>query len=95
VGPKRGAGARTWPENARSWAPPQREIVGERLETADRWGRRDRERERVRVRELVPTGLAHGTEREGEKRARVGTDRRDPPVRRRGHAGVGARAACA
>jgi hypothetical protein len=38
-------GARTWPENARSWARPRREIAGERLETADRWGRRDRERE--------------------------------------------------
>jgi hypothetical protein len=45
MGVKRGAGARTWPENARSWAHPRREIVGERLEMADRWGRRDRERE--------------------------------------------------
>jgi hypothetical protein len=45
AGLKRGAG--TWPENARTWARPLRGIVGERLGTADRWGRRDRERERV------------------------------------------------
>jgi hypothetical protein len=44
----------------------------------------------VRARELAPIGLAHGTEREreGEKRARVNADRRDPPVRRRGRAGA-------
>jgi hypothetical protein len=42
---KRGAGAQTWPENTRSWVRPRWEIMGERLETADRWGRRDRERE--------------------------------------------------
>jgi hypothetical protein len=41
---KRGAGARTWPENARTWARPRRGIVGERLGMADRWGRWDRER---------------------------------------------------
>jgi hypothetical protein len=41
------------------------------------------------------TGLAHGIEREGGKHARVGTDRRDPPVRRRGRAGAGVRAAWA
>jgi hypothetical protein len=44
AGVKRGAGARTWPENARSWARPRWEIVGEWLEMADRWGRWDRER---------------------------------------------------
>ena len=34
-----------------------------------------------------------GSEREGERgRAGVGTDRRGPPVRHRGHAGVRARA---
>jgi hypothetical protein len=51
----------------------------------------------VRVGELAPTGLAHTTEREreGEMRDRVGTDRRDPPVRPRGRAGVGARAGLA
>jgi hypothetical protein len=44
------------------------EIVGGRLRTADRWGRRDRERERVGVGEerTAPTALAHGAEREGE-----------------------------
>jgi hypothetical protein len=48
-----------------------------------------REGERVRARELASTGLAHGTgrEREGGKRAWVGTDRRDPPVRSRGRGG--------
>jgi hypothetical protein len=61
---KRGVGAWTWPEKAWSWARPQRKIVGERLETADRWGQWDRERARVRARELAPTCLAHGTERE-------------------------------
>jgi hypothetical protein len=45
AGVKRGAGARTWLENARSWARPRREIVGERLEMADRWGQQDRETE--------------------------------------------------
>jgi hypothetical protein len=40
---KRAADARTWPENARSWARPRRGIVGGRLGTTDRWGRRDRE----------------------------------------------------
>jgi hypothetical protein len=49
-----------------------------------------REGERAHVRELAPTGLAHETEREreGERRARVGADRRDPPVRQRGRAGA-------
>jgi hypothetical protein len=51
AGVKRGAGAQTWPKNARSWARPRREIVGERLETADRWGRRDRGRGSGCVRE--------------------------------------------
>jgi hypothetical protein len=50
-----------------------------------------REAERAHARELAPTGLAHETEREGEKRARVGADRRDPPVRQRGRTGAGAR----
>jgi hypothetical protein len=44
AGVKRGAGARTWPENARSWAHPRRGIVSERLQTTDRWGRQDRKR---------------------------------------------------
>jgi hypothetical protein len=60
------------------------EIVGERLGTADRWGRRDRERE---------SGRGGGEERphratreRGSARARVGADRRGPPVRHRGRA---------
>jgi hypothetical protein len=43
----------------------------------------------VRAAELAPTGLAHATEREGERRDRVGADRRDPPVRKRGRARAG------
>jgi hypothetical protein len=45
----------------------------------------------VRAGELAPTGLAHAIEREreGEMHDRVGTDRRDPPVRQRGRAGAG------
>jgi hypothetical protein len=41
---KRDAGARTWPENARSWVRPQRGIMGGRLGVSDRLDRRDRER---------------------------------------------------
>jgi hypothetical protein len=91
-GSKGGAGARTWPENARSWARPWREIMGERLETADRWGRWNRERESARARERTSIDRSGpwDKEREGEKCARVGADRRDPPVRRRGRAGAGA-----
>lgn len=63
--------------------------MGERLETADRWGRRDRERgagacERTSADKSSP----REREREGERRARVGTDRWDAPVRQRGLAGV-------
>jgi hypothetical protein len=47
---EQGAGARTWPKNARTWARPRRGIVAGRLMTADRWGRRDRERESGRTR---------------------------------------------
>jgi hypothetical protein len=57
---KRGAGARTWPENARSWARPQRGIVGGRLGMTDMWARRDKEREsergeKERHRQIGPT----------------------------------------
>jgi hypothetical protein len=47
-----------------------------------------REGEREHAREIAPTGLAHGTEREreGERHARLSADRRDPPVRQRGPA---------
>jgi hypothetical protein len=55
---------------------------------ADRWGRRDRERRSGRARETTPTGRPHRAARERERggsgRARVGADRRGPPVRHRG-----------
>jgi hypothetical protein len=40
------------------------EIVGERLGTDDRWGRRGRERERVRAREIASTARPHRAARE-------------------------------
>jgi hypothetical protein len=63
------------------------EIMGERLRTTDRWGRWDREREcghggKERCRQLGPT---EQREREGVS-ARVGADRRGPPVRHQGRA---------
>jgi hypothetical protein len=47
----------------------------------------------VRAREIAPTAQPHGAEREteGRERARVGANRWDPPARRRGRAGAGAR----
>jgi hypothetical protein len=91
---EQGAGARTWPENARSWARPRRVIVGERLETANRWGRWDREsgagaRERTSADRSSPRDREREREREreGERRDRIGADRRDPPIRQRGRAG--------
>jgi hypothetical protein len=63
--------------------------VGGRLETADRWGWRDRERVGAGKR-TVPTALAHGAEGEGVS-AQACADRWDPPVRRRGRAVAGAR----
>jgi hypothetical protein len=91
---KRGTGAGTWPENARTWARPRRGIVGERLETADRWGWRDREgSERAGERNGADRPGSRGREREGERgHAGVGADRRGSPVRHRGHAGAGAHA---
>jgi hypothetical protein len=53
-----------------------------------------REREDTCARGTAPTNLAHGTARErGREGAWVGADRRDPPVRHRGHASAGAREA--
>jgi hypothetical protein len=69
------------------------EIMGERLRTADRWGRRNRERSGRACERTAPTSLAHGAARErGRKGALVGTDRRGPPIRHRGRGGAGARA---
>jgi hypothetical protein len=65
VGLKRGAGEGTWPENMRTWVRPRRGIVGERLGTADRWGRRDREgSERVGERNGTNRPGPRGSERE-------------------------------
>jgi hypothetical protein len=61
-------------------------IMGERLETADRWGRWDREREGAGER-TAPIARPHRAARErGSERARVGVDKRGPPVRHRGRA---------
>jgi hypothetical protein len=65
--------------------------VGERLGTANRWGRRDRERERERARgkRTAPTAQPHRAARErGSERARVGANRRGTPVRHRRQAGA-------
>jgi hypothetical protein len=63
------------------------EIVGERLGTTDRWGRRERERGIGRARETAPTARPHRAARErGSEHARFGADRRDPTVRHTGHA---------
>jgi hypothetical protein len=64
------------------------EIVGGRLETADRWGRWDREREsgrggKERRQQLWPTGQRE----RGRGRAQACADRRGPPVTHRGRAG--------
>jgi hypothetical protein len=56
---KRGGGARTWPENAQSWARPRRGIVGGRLGMTERWAQLDRERER----EKEGVGKRNGTDR--------------------------------
>jgi hypothetical protein len=91
VGLKRGPGEGTWPENMRTWVRPRRGIVGERLGTADRWGRRDRERsERAGERNGTDRPGPRGSERERGERGRVGVgaDRRGRPVRHRGRAGA-------
>jgi hypothetical protein len=63
------------------------EIMGGRLGTTDRWGRRDRERAGTREGNGADRPGPWGSERERERergRAGVGADRRDPPARRRG-----------
>jgi hypothetical protein len=87
AGLKRGAGVGTWPENARTWARPPRGMVGERLGMVDRWGRRDRERAGAGKRNDADRSAPQSSERE-RGCAGVGTDRRGPPVRRRGHMGA-------
>jgi hypothetical protein len=58
---KRGAGARTWPENARTWVRPRRGDRGREVED----GGTERE-EWAHARELAPTGRPHGATRERE-----------------------------
>jgi hypothetical protein len=71
VGLKRGAGTRTWPENARSWACPRRGIMSGTLGMTDRWARRDRERERARRERIgADSSAPQSSERErGSERA--------------------------
>jgi hypothetical protein len=63
------------------------EIVGGRLETADRWGRRDREREQARGKEQRRQLCPRGQRERGRGRAQACADRRGPPVRHRGREG--------
>jgi hypothetical protein len=70
AGLKRGVGAVAWLENAWTWARLRREIVVERLGTADRWGWRDRERksgrgEKERCRQIGPTEQQEGEGKRG------------------------------
>jgi hypothetical protein len=89
---EQGAGMGTWPENVRTWARPPRGIVGERLGTANRWGRRDRERERAQGKRTAPTDRPHRAARgRGEERAR-GRDRLTGGVRLSARAGARAQA---
>jgi hypothetical protein len=65
------------------------EIVGERLGTTNRWGRRDRERVGVGKKNGADSSAPQSNKRErGSECARVGADRRGPPVRHRGRAGA-------
>jgi hypothetical protein len=91
TGLKRGVGAWTWPENARSWAHPRRgdrgREVRDELTGGDGGAERERVRARGRHRQAWPTGQR---ERERERERREGSlvcaDRRGPPVRHRGRA---------
>jgi hypothetical protein len=96
AGLKRGAGARTWLENARSWARPQRgdrgREVGDELTGGD--GETKRGRAGARAVNRADSSAPRCSERErGEESASAQgcADRRDPPVRQRGCAGVCAR----
>jgi hypothetical protein len=93
AGLKRGAGARTWPENARSWARPRRGDRGREVRDGLTGGDGGTEREGAGARER---NSADGTGPRDRERGRgvstlVGADRWGPPVRHRGHAGAGAR----
>jgi hypothetical protein len=63
------------------------EIVGGRLETADRWGWWDRERELARGGENGADSFGPRGRERGRGRTQACADRRGPPVRHRGRAG--------
>jgi hypothetical protein len=79
---KQGAGARTWPKNARPWARPHRgdrgREVRDGLTGGD--GGTERERELARVRETTPIARPHGAARERGERARSGWRRQAGPA---------------
>jgi hypothetical protein len=66
TGLKRGAGAQTWPENARTWARPRRGDRGRGVEDELTSGDGGTERAGARER-TAPTSLAHGAARERER----------------------------
>ena len=87
---KRGVGARTWPENARSWARPRRGDHGQEVEDELIGGDGGTERERAGAGKRndadrsAPPSSKRERGREGA-RARQ-TDRRGPPVSAGGRA---------
>jgi hypothetical protein len=86
AGFKRGAGAWSWAENARTWARPRRGDHGREVRDAltGGVGGAERERERARARATAPTGRSHGAARErGREGAQACADKRGPPVRHR------------
>jgi hypothetical protein len=94
---EQGAGARTWPKNAQSWAHPRRgdrgREVGDELTCGD--GGTERGRAGAREGNRADRSAPWFSERErGEESASAQgcADRWDPPVRQRGRAGARARA---
>jgi hypothetical protein len=85
VGVKRGAGARTWSGNTRSWARQRRGDHGREVRDKLIDGSvGQREGKRAWARATAPTGRSHGAARErGREGAWVCADRRGPPVRHR------------
>jgi hypothetical protein len=68
----------------------ERAVMGGRLRTADRWGWRERERERAGAAENNGVDRVGPRDRERERGGAQGcADRRDPPVMQRGRAGAG------
>jgi hypothetical protein len=85
AGFKRGARARSWLKNARSWARPRWGDRGREVRDALTGGVGVAERgRRAWARATAPTGRSHRAARErGREGARVCADRRGPPVRHR------------